>query len=76
LTDSNKLSIVIPDDISEDLKKRAKTKGFKSLSDYVNYILRQVLAKIKLDEKQKKNPTTEEDDEEVKQKLKDLGYLN
>ena len=46
---------------------------FENLSDYVSYILRQVLSKVEA-EKQEIKDTKEE--EQVKQKLRDLGYLN
>lgn len=74
LADSN-VTLKIPKDLSEELKKRAEDKGFKSLSDYVTYILRQVLSKIETEEKQKKEPLIKEGEEEIKQKLRDLGYL-
>jgi len=75
LTDSNETPLTIPGDLSEELKKRAEDKGFKSLSDYVIYILREVLSKIEADEKQKNEPSIKESEEEIKQKLRDLGYL-
>ncbi|MCH8003689.1 MAG: CopG family transcriptional regulator [Nanoarchaeota archaeon] len=75
LTDSNETVLKIPEELSKELKIRAEDKGFKSLQDYVTYILRQVLSKIEMDEKQKKEPSTKEGEEEIKQKLRDLGYL-
>ena len=76
MTDSNETSLSIPKDISEELKKRAKDKGFKSLQSYVTYILRQVLSRIEENETQKKEPSKRESEKEIKQKLRDLGYLD
>jgi len=67
--------ISIPDDLAEELKKRAEEKGFKSLSDYVTYILRQVLSKIGADNSQT-NVSSKQDEEEIKQKLREMGYLD
>lgn len=76
LTDSNGTSLSIPKDLAEKLKKRSGDKGFKSLQDYVTYILRQVLSRIEMDEKQKRKSSTLKDEEEIKQKLRDMGYLD
>ena len=75
LTDLNETSLSIPSDLAEKIKKRAENKGFKSLSEYVTYILRQVQSKIETDEKQKSVPSIQ-GEEEIKQKLKDMGYLD
>jgi len=66
-------TITIPPELVEKLEKRAKESEFENLSDYVSYILRQVLSKVEA-EKQEIKDTKEE--EQVKQKLRDLGYLN
>ncbi len=76
LTDSNEIQLTIPKDLAEKLKKRAEDKDFKSLPDYVTYILRQVISRVEADETQKKKPVTQEGEEEIKQKLRDLGYLD
>lgn len=75
LTDLNGTSLSIPNDVAEKLKKRAENKGFKSLSEYVTYILRQVQSKIETDEKQK-SVSSIRGEEEIKQKLRDMGYLD
>ena len=75
LTDLNGTSLSIPNDVAEKLKKRAENKGFKSLSEYVTDILRQVQSKIETDERQKSVPSIR-GEEEIKQKLRDMGYLD
>jgi len=76
LTNPKEMPLSIPKDLTEKLKKRADDKGFKSLSDYVTYILRQVLSRVEEDEKDKRKPSAQEDEEEIKQKLRDMGYLD
>lgn len=75
LTDLNETSLSIPSDLAEKIKKRSENKGFKSLSEYVTYILRQVQSKIETEEKQKEEYSGQKD-EEVKQNLRDMGYLD
>ena len=76
LTDSNKTLLSLPKGLAEELNKRADDKGFKSLSNYVVYILRQVLSRIESEENQKKEHSDPKGEEEIKQKLRDLGYLD
>lgn len=76
LTDSDETSLSIPKDLAEELNKRAEDKGFKSLSNYVVYILRQVLSRIESEENKKKEHSGPTGEEEVKQKLRDLGYID
>ena len=76
LTDSGETSLQIPEDLVKKLKKRAEERDFKSLSEYVTYILRQVLSHIEAEEKQKEQPPDQKGEEEVKQKLRDLGYID
>ena len=75
LTNSNKTTISIPEHLAEKIKKRAEEKGFKSLSEYVTYILRQVQSKIEADEKQK-SESSAQGDNDIKQNLRDMGYLD
>lgn len=72
----NEKNISIPRDLADKLSKRAKIKGFGSLSSYVTYVLRQVLFKIETDEKKQGKSSGKEGEEKVKQKLKQLGYLD
>ena len=52
-----------------------KGTGFSSVSSYVTYVLRQVLSSIEEDE-QSKQAFTKEEEEKVKQRLRDLGYID
>ena len=74
LADSDGTPLSIPNDLAEELKKRAEDKGFSSLSNYVVYILRQVISRI--DQEQKKDEAaSEEDEEKIKDRLRKMGYL-
>jgi hypothetical protein len=50
-----------------------KKSGFKSVSDYVTYVLREVVAMHET--KDVPEPFTSTDVEEIKARLKALGYL-
>lgn len=65
--------ISIDDDLYEVLKVRAEEKDFDSTEKYVHHLLEQVVQKIK-NEKQDTS-YTDEQEEAVKDKLKDLGYI-
>lgn len=62
-------TVSIPITLFEKMKKQIEGTGFTSVSSYVGYILREVVA-----EKGEK-PFTEEDEEKVKEKLRSLGYM-
>jgi Arc/MetJ-type ribon-helix-helix transcriptional regulator len=67
-------TVSIPQTLHERLEKIiAKKTGFKSVSDYVTYVLREVVAMHET--KETPEPFTSEDVEEIKARLKALGYL-
>jgi len=68
-------TVSIPKILAENIKDRMKGTGFSSVSSYVTYILRQVLSSIVEDEKSKQAFTKDEEDK-VKQRLRDLGYID
>lgn len=68
-------TVSIPKPLAEKVKKRMKGTGFSSVSAYVTYVLRQVLSSIE-EEERSKQAFTEEEEEQVKQRLRDLGYLD
>jgi len=67
-------TVSIPIPLYEKLKKRIDGTGFTSVSDYVTYVLREVLAS--LEEEEKEEVFTEEEEEKVKERLRALGYLD
>jgi Arc/MetJ-type ribon-helix-helix transcriptional regulator len=66
-------SVSIPTPLFEKVKKRIEGTGFTSVSSYVVYVLREVLAEDAVDEKE---AFSREDEERVKERLRSLGYLD
>lgn len=70
--DRKHTNVSIPIQLYERIKKRLKNTDFTSVSDYVVYVLREVLAS--LDEEEE--VFTEEEEKKVKDRLRALGYLD
>ncbi len=68
-------TVSLPKPLIEKIKKRMEGTGFSSVSSYVIYVLREVLSSIEQDE-EKKQAFTKEEEEKVKQRLRDLGYID
>jgi len=68
-------TVSIPKPLASKIKERMKGTGFSSVSSYVTYVLRQVLSSIEQDEREKQ-AFTKEEEEKVKQRLRDLGYID
>jgi len=68
-------TVSIPKPLAEKIKERMKGTGFSSVSSYVTYVLRQVLSSIEAEERSKQ-AFTKEEEEKVKQRLRDLGYID
>jgi Arc/MetJ-type ribon-helix-helix transcriptional regulator len=67
-------TITIPKPLYEKIKKRIVETGFTSVSDYVTYVLREVISS--LEEEKKKEVFTKNEEKKVKERLKALGYLD
>lgn len=74
MPDNKYTTVSIPTPLAENIKRRIEGTGFNSISSYVTYVLRQVLSS--LDEEEQRAPMSKEDEEEVKRRLKALGYLD
>jgi len=68
-------TVSIPKPLVNKIKERMKGTGFSSVSSYVTYVLRQVLSSIEQEERSKE-AFTKEEEEKVKQRLRDLGYID
>jgi len=68
-------TVSIPKPLVEKIKNRMKGTGFPSVSSYVTYVLRQVISSIE-EENKSKEAFTKEEEEKVKQRLRDLGYID
>ncbi len=66
-------TVSIPVPLAKKIEDRIKKTGFTSISDYVTYVLREVISNV---EKKDKQAFSREDEERVKQRLKGLGYLD
>ncbi|MHA1251478.1 MAG: CopG family transcriptional regulator [Candidatus Helarchaeota archaeon] len=68
-------TVSIPKPLAEKIKTRMRGTGFSSVSSYVTYILRQVISSIE-EEERSKQAFSKEEEEKVKQRLRDLGYID
>lgn len=68
-------TVSIPKPLIKKIKERMKGTGFPSVSSYVTYVLRQVISSIE-EEGKSKQAFSKEDEEKVKQRLRDLGYID
>ena len=67
------MKVEISDDIARKLIERIEEKkDFGSVDENVNHILQQVVERLK---SEKEQSFSNEDEEKVKERLKDLGYL-
>ncbi len=69
-TKSKYTTVSIPTTLANKLKEKLKETGFKNLSDYVTYILREVLAEWENEEE-----LSQDEEELIKERLRALGYL-
>lgn len=72
--DKKYTTVSIPTPLVEKIKKRIEGTGFTSVSSYVTYILREVIANM--DEDEDEDVFSKEDEEKVKERLRALGYLD
>ena len=66
-------TVSIPTTLYERIKRVIEGTGFTSVSSFVTYVLREVVAAY--EEEKSSEPFTEEDRERIIEKLKRLGYL-
>jgi Arc/MetJ-type ribon-helix-helix transcriptional regulator len=64
-------TITIPAPLFEKLKEEIRDTGFSSVSDYVTFILREMVAEMR-----EKGPGKKENRGDVIAKLKALGYVS
>jgi Arc/MetJ-type ribon-helix-helix transcriptional regulator len=65
-------TVSIPVPLFKKIEERIKGTGFTSVSSYVIYVLREVVA----EEEDEAEPFTKEDEKRVKERLRALGYLD
>lgn len=68
--------VEVDDDIYEVLEARAEEKDFDTTEEYIHYLFEQIVEKIKREKQQQDSGYSEEEEEKVKNRLRDLGYLD
>ena len=65
-------SVSIPTPLFKKIEERIKGTGFTSVSSYVTYVLREIIA----EDEESEEAFSKEDEERVKERLRALGYLD
>ncbi len=66
-------TVSIPTPLFKKIEERIRGTGFTSVSSYVTYVLREIVAE---DEEKQEHPFSKEDEERVKARLRALGYID
>lgn len=66
-------TVSIPRPLFNKLRKQIEGTGFTSVSSYVTYVLREIIAERREEEER---AFTKEDEEAVKKRLRALGYID
>ena len=69
--EKNYAMVHIPTALYKKIEERIKGTGFTSVSSYVIYVLREIIA----EDEENEETFSEEDEERVKERLRALGYL-
>jgi len=67
-------NVAIPLKLYKKIQKRVKSTDFKSVDEYITYILEEVIKQV--EDEDEVPEYTEEDEEKVKDRLRALGYLD
>lgn len=67
-------SLQFPSDVLEQIEGRVERTGFEDASDYVTYVLEEVLHEVEEDADLRASDQVDED--QVEDRLKSLGYLD
>lgn len=67
-------NVSIPQDVYKKIEGRMEDAGFNTVSEYVTYVLKEVLAS--LEEEEEEEVFSEEEEEKVKERLRALGYID
>ena len=65
-------SIEVPESLYTRLEAKIKGSNFKSVSEYVSFVLRE---KLVAEEESSRSHFTHEEEEKIKDRLRALGYL-
>jgi hypothetical protein len=67
-------NVEIDDDMYSVLEARAEEKDFDETEEYIQYLLDQIVEKIKREKQDAEY--SEEEEKKVKKRLEDLGYMD
>ncbi len=70
MKEGEKKAVFMPAELYSKIEERVKATDFSSVDEYVEFVLEEVIK-----EKEWESAFTEEEEKEVKKRLKDLGYL-
>lgn len=70
-SESKFTTVSIPTPLFKKIEKRIEGTGFTSVSSYVTYVLREIIA----EDDDEGSGFSKEDEERVKERLRSLGYL-
>ncbi len=68
--------VKIPATLHARIEKRLPDTDFKTVADYITYLVRKVLDNIEQDEKKDKKDFTPEEEREIEDRLRKLGYID
>ena len=71
--EEKKVTVSLPKSLIDRIKKRIKETEFSSVSEWITYVLEEVLTDIEKDEG--KETHSKEEEERIKERLRALGYL-
>lgn len=69
------VSVELDEEKAKVLEARSSEKGYETLEEYVDYLMDQIVDKIRR-EKQDVEGYSNEEEEKVKNRLRDLGYMD
>ncbi|MHA1793232.1 MAG: CopG family transcriptional regulator [Promethearchaeota archaeon] len=74
MVDEKGKEITISESLYNKIKNRLPKTEFSTVSDYIEYIVREVLNS--LEEEEEKKVFTKDEEKEIEQRLRDLGYID
>jgi Arc/MetJ-type ribon-helix-helix transcriptional regulator len=69
------ITVSIPTPVCGKIEKRLAGTGFSSVSDYITFVLNEVVSDT-CEEEDAAVPFTKEDEDNVKERLRALGYID
>ncbi len=75
MKDENNKKVDIPLSLYKKIEARLPKTDFKTVSDYITFIVREVLNNIEKDEQDGPDYTPEEE-KEIEDRLRNLGYID